>query len=113
MDKHWKYLLQAAKIAYRSDRRKFHIGAIGIRKDGTIVSSRNIQVRHKMPEAHAENRLCQKLDVEAIIYVARIQSDGTLSLAKPCQKCQNTMRFSKVKRCYYTISDHEYGVIIL
>lgn len=100
------------------DRRAFQFGAIGIRKDGSRVYSRNIPVNIGdyssgcFPHAHAERRLCKKMDCGGIVYVARIsKKDGSLRNARPCQYCMIAMRARSISKCYYTISDYEYGVI--
>ncbi len=91
--------------------RRYRLGAVGIRADGTIVCASNITTRQPCKSAHAEHRVCQKLDVGAIIYVVRIGAKGELRMARPCKNCQATMKNSKVKRCYYSIGENEYGVI--
>jgi len=57
------FLDLAAETARResNDLRIHAIGSVGIRKDGTIVRSRNGSSKCPLPEAHAEARLCDKL----------------------------------------------------
>jgi len=111
-------LFQIAKQAAicvngRKDKRKYRIGAAAIRHDGVIVQARNISTQRPTPTAHAEYRLTRKLDWGAIVYVVRVLSNGDLSMAKPCQKCMSKMKRHGVLRCYYSITDNEYGVVIL
>jgi len=112
-----KYINLARKAALKGDTRKVHrryrIGAVGIRTDGVIVSSNNIPNKKPEPNAHAEARLVKKLNWGSMVYVVRIFSNGKLALAKPCIKCQNTMRLRGIKRCYYSINENEYGILIL
>lgn len=104
--------MAAQRAAKNRDRRTFYVGAIGIRRDGTLVSSWNGSSRLPDRNAHAEYRLASKLDHGAIVYVARIKTgDWSLGLAKPCLACQKVLRSRKVKKIYYSIDENEYGVI--
>jgi len=104
----------------KEDQRSFLMGAVGVRKDGIIVASSNGSVamnktdwRGYFAKAHAEFRICRKLDKGSTVFVVRIGvGDRTFKLAKPCRTCQNTMRKHGVEKVYYSISDTEYGVII-
>jgi tRNA(Arg) A34 adenosine deaminase TadA len=112
-----KYFRLARKTALKGDTREasrqYRLGAVGVRSDGAIVTSSNIPHRTPEPQAHAEARLAKKLDWDATVYVVRIQSDGRLTTARPCKKCQNAMRLRGVKRCYFSVSENEYGVLEL
>jgi cytidine deaminase len=109
-----RYFQLAKQIAIKSNGpRKYKLGAIGIRQDGTIVKSANLPNRLPEPHAHAEARVVKKLGWGGIIYVARVLSDGRFAMAKPCKNCQGIMKFNGVKRCYYTIDEFSYGVIEL
>ena len=109
----FEMLQMAAKRAAKNrDRRTFFVGAVGIRSDGTLVSSWNGSSRLPDRIAHAEYRLASKLDHGAIVYVARIKTgDWSLGLAKPCPACQKILKSRKVKKIYYSIDENEYGVI--
>lgn len=62
--------------------------------------------------AHAEARLCKKLDYNSTVYVARVKlCNGQFGISRPCSSCMKTLMSKKVKRVYYTISEKEYGVI--
>ena len=110
-------LLQVAcKVANpEADRcRKAFIGAVAIRKDGAVVSSRNVATLHPTgisPICHAERKALAKSGYGAVVYVARVRKDGSIALAKPCARCLASMRAMGVKKCYFTISNKEYGVI--
>jgi len=93
--------------------RRHRIGAVGIRTDGVIVKSPNGSNRLPAPEAHAEAKVCRKMDWGGVVYVVRVLRSGHLALARPCSKCQSTMRNSGVRHCYYSINDSEIGVIEL
>ena len=93
------------------DCRRYHIGAVGIRTDGTIVKSKNIPCRLPEPQAHAEARVCKKLNKGSVIYVVRIYANGDYAMARPCRTCRKIMKSNGIKRCYYSVGNNEYGVI--
>lgn len=109
----FNYLSIAGKLAAsKEDLRGFYHGCVAIRKDGKLVQAVNGSSTQKTPAAHAEARVCNKVDVGSIVYVARISLlNGELTMSKPCKNCQNTMRARGVKRCYYSIGPSEYGVM--
>lgn len=51
----------------------------------------------------------------SVIYVARLRSPGStygkVGLSRPCSICMRVLFSYGIKKAYYTISDHEYGVI--
>ena len=107
-----KYFQLAAKVAVKSDdRRHYRIGAVGVRDDGTIVSSSNTECHHPQRFAHAEARLVKKLDQGSVVYVVRILRNGQFVNAKPCLNCQASLRRRGVKRVVYSIGESHYGVI--
>ena len=109
----WWYFDLAARAAEKQDDLRSHrVGAIGLRSDGVMVVASNGPAKNKAPKAHAEARLCRKLDYYGTVYVARRNSDG-FALAKPCPNCEIALRSRRVKRVYYTISSNEYGVLDL
>jgi len=118
MSKIDRYFRLAKTIAAKGDiseaKRKYRLGAVGIRSDGTVVTASNVPCRQPNDRArsHAEARLVRKLNRGSEIYVVRILRDNTLSNACPCIKCQNAMRLRGIRRVYYSISDNQYGVIV-
>lgn len=105
-----KHLNAAAKFGSRGDYRSYYIGAMAIRKDGPILFSRNSFSNFPNAEAHAEFRICRKIDVGAIVFVARTSPQGWL-LAKPCNSCMFQLKIHGVSKVYYTISNGEWGCI--
>lgn len=115
-------LHQAAQIALPSidkDYRDFWLGAIGIREDGVMVSSKNgaasfrktIKSYELLPTSHAEGRLLRKLGKAGTIFVARVsKKDGSLVMAMPCPMCSIRIRSFKVIKVYYTINSNQYGI---
>jgi len=115
-----RYLKLAARYAYRDDMRNHCVGAVAVRSDGKLVHARNSPVIEtsltqftRIRLSHAECRLALKLDVNAIVYVARVTKDGKFALAKPCRMCQDALRQRGVKIVYYTVSDNECNVMHL
>jgi tRNA(Arg) A34 adenosine deaminase TadA len=111
----------AAGVALSNDEddiRNFWIGAVGIREDGVLVSSRNgpvfsteVDNYQLVPTSHAEGRLLRKLGKYGTIYVARLKP-GTreLGMSAPCPMCQVRIKSYKVDKVYYSINDDQYGV---
>ena len=85
-----------------------------MRKDGVIVTSRNIPATDVTPEAHAEARVDKKLTMDSIVWVARV-GKGTRdwALARPCDRCQLRMKTAGVRKVIYTISPGEWGTMQL
>lgn len=119
-----KLILEAAEYALvnadQMDLRNFKLGAIGIRNDGKKVKARNASVKIgevsagglTFPAAHAERKLCGKLDYFSQVFVARIsRENGQLRNSRPCKFCMIALRAAKVSKVYYSISNFEYGCI--
>ena len=111
----FSYFEIAAKLAEKKsalDKRSFLLGAIGIRNDGTMVSTINGSSESPNRHAHAEKKLTRQLDHGATVYVVRTRlSDGSFAMARPCQPCFKALISKKVKTIYYSISDVEYGIM--
>lgn len=96
------------------DNRSFMLGAVGLRRDGVLVSARNIAATDVTPSAHAEARVVKKLTCNSVVWVARVgRARGDWALARPCEKCQNRMKTAGVKKVIYTIAPNEWGVLLL
>jgi tRNA(Arg) A34 adenosine deaminase TadA len=117
MSKIDKYFRLARQVALKGDTkeigRQYRLGAVGVRNDGVIVTSTNIPCRCPERTAHAEARLLRKLSYDSEIYLVRILRSGILAPAKPCKNCETLMRLRGVKKCYYSISEVEYGTLRL
>lgn len=114
-----RMLAAAAAAAKRNDRkgkdpRGFLIGAVGIRSDGVLVTSKNVAATDLAPNHHAEARLSRKLTPNSTVWVARVLRASTdWAMARPCQGCQNRMKAVGVHRVVYTIGPNEWGIMIL
>ncbi len=104
---------EAKKTAVKgSTIRRHRLGAVGVRSDGVIVKSANLSNILPEPQTHAEARVVKKLGFGGVVYVVRILRNGNYALARPCKSCQGVMKMHGVKRCYYSIDDNSYGVIV-
>jgi tRNA(Arg) A34 adenosine deaminase TadA len=104
----------AAEGQSRHDNRSFFLGAVGMRRDGVIVSARNIAATDVTPTAHAEARVVKKLTCDSIVWVARVgRGAGNWALARPCNKCMLRMLTAGVRKVVYTIAPNEWGIIQL
>lgn len=107
-------LREAAEFAVKKpDRRTFRLGALGRRADGALVRSKNEAVVFPTPSAHAEARLCQKLDVGAAVWVCRVLRSGEWGLAKPCIHCLQALKKRGVRRICFSTGPDEYDVMFL
>jgi tRNA(Arg) A34 adenosine deaminase TadA len=125
-------LWEAALVSrLKADDRRFYVGAIGIRKDGTKVRAYNGNPKEPDRYHHAEYRLSRKLDRGSTVYVARalrgagirpafrgtghsqVGGYSLIGTAKPCHNCEKVLRYSGVTRVYYSITDTEWGCILL
>ncbi len=107
-----RYFRLAKGVAIKGEPCRHHrLGAVGVRRDGTIVSSCNIPNREPEPQAHAEARLTKKLDRGSVVYVVRVARSGKLMTARPCRACRRTMKNRGVHKCYYSITENEFGII--
>lgn len=112
-----KMLADAALVAIRkkNDIRTYLLGAVGLRADGVVVSSRNIPAPEFTNDRsnHAEVRLARKLTIGSTVWVARVsRKDGCWAMAKPCCGCERRLRAAGVFRIVYTICPNEWGVIL-
>jgi len=107
-----RYLNKAFEISRRrEDERHFYLGAVGIRKDGAIITACNGAPKEPTPEHHAETRAIRKCGRGAILFVARSKANGEWANAKPCDNCERALRLKGVKKVYYTIGPATWGCI--
>ena len=103
--------LAAETAAAGTDGRSYFIGAVAQRRDGAIVRSRNLLTRVPVHSAHAEARLCKKIDLGSTVYIARVLRTGATALAKPCPKCHALLRSKGVKKVFFTTETGEIASI--
>lgn len=96
----------------KDDRRAFLLGAVALRRDGTLVSAINSMSIEPEPSAHAEFRVAKKCDIGATVYVARVRLlNGEFAKSRPCKTCRAMLINRGIEKIYYTIDHHSYGVI--
>lgn len=112
-NKIFKYFEIARKLAITDTSSKsFLLAAVGCRSDGAMVSAINSISQEPNRLLHAERKLMPKLDYRSTVYVVRVRLlNGELACSRPCFSCQKALKSRRVKRCYYTINNNEYGVI--
>lgn len=114
MAKIWYYLNLAGKTATKngkSHKKRYHLGAVAIRKDGAVVVSQNGATKQPNQEVHAEAKVLRKAGTDALLFVARVGRDGRTKMARPCPRCLTEIKNRRVKKVYYTINSQEYGCI--
>jgi cytidine/deoxycytidylate deaminase-like protein len=92
-------------------KRKAFVGAVAIRRDGTMVMSRNGSTpwpNGKSPSCHAEKKCLRKSGYGSTVYVARVKRDGSFALAKPCCHCMPALRAMGVEMVYWTVNNTEW-----
>ena len=95
-------------------RRQFMLGAVGVRNDGVIVTSRNVASPDPAPNHHAETRLAKKLTPGSTVWVARVaKGTGGWAMSRPCPGCMRRLRAAGVERIVYTMGPNEWGVVKL
>lgn len=90
----------------------FRHGCAAFRYDGKIVTAYNEMAMEPQWKAHAEARVCRKIDVSAIVAVVRVGADGNWANSKPCEGCIRCMRRRGVERVLYSIGPNEFGVYV-
>jgi hypothetical protein len=110
---HRKYFELAIQAARKGPHpRDYWIGAVGIRKDGTIVSAHNgLSTIHGdliIKCAHAEQRLARKLDKGAVVYVARTRVNGDIAPIEPCKNCRRILRSKGIRYVHCLMSENSW-----
>ncbi|WP_406066246.1 hypothetical protein [Streptomyces sp. NBC_01077] len=100
----------AIRQALRSDCRH-RVGAVLVAGRRVMAASPNLRRNDPMIDFrhatfHAEEAVLRRVRhaAGAIIYVARVASDGASLLARPCPRCQDGLAEAGVVRAYYTAS---------
>ena len=91
----------------------FTLAAVGVRTDGANVVSVNGWNTDREPQHHAEARAARKLDVDAILYVARVKKDGSVAMARPCPACQILLKARRIFEVHFTIDEDSWGTMNL
>ena len=92
--------------------------SVGYNHRGLTALQNVHRVGRKAETVHAEvHAVLQKRDKIRFegskIFVVRLRADGSLGLARPCPTCQAVLKAYGIKKAYYSISNEEYGVLLL
>lgn len=107
---HWLDI--ATELAKLSSCKKKH-GALVVRSNNVLSVGINkmrnnpayMLDRPSGISVHAEEqalKACRGDAGNSTIYVARVYSDGTATMSKPCKRCQKLMKAANVKNAVYT-----------
>lgn len=114
------FLSKAREKSLHSSHHKARIGAVLIRK-GKIISKGFNKFRHARQlskfgawegSLHAEVDCLKKVMFtninNATLFVYREDKLGHIANSKPCEYCKDFMKFLKIKKVIYTISEFPY-----
>lgn len=116
--------LQLARVLATKSTHCFRHAAIVYRKKSLIGVGWNCnkytsQVNRNFPypTRHAEIDAMLSSERDDLsgcdVLVIRLSRTGHLLNSRPCTMCQQTMKQRGIRRCYYSISDNEIGVLSL
>jgi deoxycytidylate deaminase len=120
-----KFFSMACEQAKNSSYPTFKHGSILV-KGGAIVSTgynkgnycafaSRFKAHKGISTLHAEMASILGVDKSvtdnAVVYVVRINRHGQMNNSRPCPMCEAAMRFVGIKKCFYSISETEYGVM--
>jgi len=96
----------AISEALSSKHPMFRLGAVLENRRNEVASCCNIPAFHGCRGMCAETRLLRhpprNHSVGGVLYVARVWKDGTLSMARPCNKCMLLIRARGIREINYT-----------
>ena len=129
---------RAAKVALPTTdndfKKNFWIASLGIRLDSAMVVSKNLGVNigdinwnggnhnkikpyMKIASGHSEVRALKKMD-GGVLFVVRVGKEEffetgmfDFKMARPCNICEQHIVAKKISKVYYTINDHQYGIM--
>ncbi len=105
--------INLARASLGRSGKAFTLAAVGVRTDGANIVSVNGWNVDVEPKHHAEGRAARKLDVGAVLYVARVRKDGTVAMAKPCPACQTLLKARRIFEVHFTIDEASWGSLNL
>jgi deoxycytidylate deaminase len=110
----WSFLRLAAKQASNSNHHRFKLGAVVVKSRSVL--SQGVNIAKKSPDTppqresiHAEVSALKgaKNPSGSTMYVARLNSDYGLALAKPCEYCIQHMLNNGVEQVVFSINENE------
>jgi len=113
--RHRRWLAHTIELARRS-RHKQRMAATAVQGGRVLIGAVNSLRNHPRQvdwaacSRHAEAGLT-RADIEgATIYVARIKSDGTTGLARPCRRCMAMLTEAGARQVVWTAGDGTAGL---
>lgn len=122
MSRHERFLSRAAAVAQTSTHPRWNLGAVIVR--GSAIISTAVNVSRNSPHLleggpgtsfHAEECVLRRLTYQAdraegcMLYVARVNRQGMRRLARPCQRCYQTITQAGIRSVVYTLDTPGYG----
>lgn len=110
----WSFLRLAAKHAMNSNHHRFRLGAVVVKSRSVL--SQGINIAKKSPETpphresiHAEVNALKgvKNPSGATMYVARLNSNNGLALAKPCEYCIQHLMNNGIDQVVFSVNENE------
>lgn len=100
-----KYHLAAVLVRRKSI---MHIGYNTKKTHPTSLGRERYLGRHAQYHTHAEQSALRFAKPGDILYVLRFTDGGNISMAAPCQHCQELIRRANLKRVFYTDRSGEF-----
>ena len=110
----WSFLRLAAKHASGSNHHRFRLGAVVVKSRSVL--SHGVNIPKKSPDTpparesiHAEVTALRgvKNPHGSTLYVSRLNSNGELALAKPCEYCIEHMFHNGISQVVFSVSENE------
>jgi deoxycytidylate deaminase len=114
-----KNFKEARKESFKSDVKTAKIGAYAISNNRykgyntKKTHTRLLEIYGNSLSTHAEASVIfrAKRNVIKQLFVYREDSHGNIKKARPCKECLSLILFNGIKKIYYSINNHNYGVI--
>lgn len=110
----WSFLRLAAKQAFLSNHHRFRLGAVVVKSRSVLSQGVNIPKKSPSTPPHRESIHAEvnalrgvKNPKNATVYVARLDSNNELAMAKPCEYCIEHMIANGINRVVFSLSKNE------
>lgn len=110
----WSFLRLAAKQALSSNHHRFRLGAVVVKSRSVLSQGVNIPKKSPDTPPHRESIHAEVTALKGVknpngatIYVARLNSNDKMALAKPCEYCINHMMHNGIEQVIFSLSETE------
>jgi len=116
------YLTLAKRAAQQSQHDTFKHGAVLVRGGSVMNTSYNKDQHKKFGNRFRNTRTCghathhaelgvvlgldRKVTAGSTVYVVRVNREGEYRNSRPCQMCQNVLKFCGIKKVVYTTGEN-------